>query len=250
MKKGQLLPARGTDLPPNNRHTPKLPCKVAGCQGREQDRGKVGNRHLRGLPGRGTSAASLQSWTTPCSNWWVLGKLGDPLHSPKTDLCSKHRQQPLPTSAHPSPLPQSPGHGWPSPVQGCNRLLERVCRRSGRVSSSPGKRLDTHGQGGRAGPLCYSAHGTRWREAAPCSGRNAWGEIGHGVRWGASTPTLHPHTRPRKPLPPHTTGSSLAVHITPKHQPEDGGAAPGDIGRGGTPPHHAPLGCNIQPPQS
>lgn len=52
----------------------------------------------------------------------------------------------------------------------------------------------------------------------------------------------HP-TRAGNPLPPHTMGSSLAVHITPERQPGEWGAAPGEIGKGGT-PTPAPLGCN------
>lgn len=62
---------------------------------------------------------------------------------------------------------------WNDPVRECNRLLGKVCRISERVSSSPGKQLDTHGQEGQAGPLCCSARGMHWREAGPCSGRNA-----------------------------------------------------------------------------
>lgn len=94
---------------------------------------------------------------------------GNSLHSPE--------QIWAPTSGPPQRPPTEPG-AQPSPVRECNRLLGKVCRISGRVSSSPGKQLDTHGQEGQAGPLCCSARGTRWREAGPCSGRNALGETG------------------------------------------------------------------------
>lgn len=94
---------------------------------------------------------------------------GNPLHPPE--------QTWAPTLGPPQPPPTEPGV-QPSPVRECNRLLGKVCRISERVSSSPGKQLDTHGQEGQAGPLCCSARGMHWREAGPCSGRNALGETG------------------------------------------------------------------------
>lgn len=98
-----------------------------------------------------------------------------------------------------------------------------MCRVSGRVSSSPGKQLDTHGQEGRAEPSCYSARGMHWREAVPCSGRNAWGEMGHSVR-SSSTFICHPCTRGGDTSPPtlpgcSTTSAAPQGHPPPRHHP-------------------------------
>lgn len=92
-----------------------------------------------------------------------------------------------------------------------------MCRISGRVSSSPGKQLDIHGQEGRAEPSCYSAHGTHWQEAVPCSGRNAWGEMGHSVR-SSSTFACHHHTWGETPAPPTLPGCST-TSAAPKAPP-------------------------------
>jgi len=187
-RKVSCLPVTGgwtcpptTDVPPKS-----------GCQGREQGAGKAGTRRLRGLLGRGTSTAcrlSTEPGSTPLESVGARRVWGIPSTPPKQTWAPTPGNTPHRCPSQPPPA--EPG-SRPSPVRECNRLLGKVCRISGRVSSSPGKRPDTHGQGGRAGPSCYSARGSRWQEAAPCSGRNAWGETGLGVRRSAGIPAIPP----------------------------------------------------------
>lgn len=199
-----------------------------------------GHQEPRGAAGDETSTAcclSIEPSNTPLKSVGAHRALGTPSTLPKQTWASTPGN--TPHRCPPQPPPAEPG-ARPSPVRECNRLLGKVCRISGRVSSSPGKQQDTHGQGGRAGPLCYSAHGTRWQEAAPCSGRNAWGETGHSVR----PQHQHPHLAPTHPgwdtplLPPRIRGSSLAVCITPKSQPGHG--EKGDPPAGMQPPPPPP----------
>lgn len=153
----------------------------------------------------------------------MLGEPRDPHRSPKR----------TPLTPNNIPVPPTP-KPRPSPVRGCSRLLGKACRRSGRGSSSPGTRLDRHVRGGRAGPSCCSARGTRWREAGPCSGRNAAGG-GDKLRGGTQPQDAAP--APPDPIKPHP-GARRAAPGGDRER-----AAPFGVPFMGTDPFPAPPPC-------
>lgn len=153
----------------------------------------------------------------------MLGEPRDPHRSPKR----------TPLTPNNIPVPPTP-KPRPSPVRGCSRLLGKACRRSGRGSSSPGTRLDRHVRGGRAGPSCCSARGTRWREAGPCSGRNAAGGGGQ-IKGGAQPQDAAP--APPDPIKPHP-GARRAAPGGDRER-----AAPFGVPFMGTDPFPAPPPC-------
>lgn len=78
--------------------------------------------------------------------------------------------------------------------------------------------------------MCYSARGMHWQEAVPCSGRNAWREMGHSISRSSITFICHHRTQGVTPAPP------LCQDAAPPQQPPRPPPTP-------APSHpHAPAG--------
>lgn len=181
-----------------------------------------------GWRGRGPAlpATPLQRRATPCSNQWVLREPGGPLPPSQNRPGLQPRATP-PTSAHPSPLPQSPGHGphlsgnvigslgrCVGYLGGYHHHLGSSRIHMGRGAGT-GRRVTLHAgrAGGRLRPVLVEMLGERWGTA---SGRVPAPRLSADAR-SRETPRHHPPAPPtpapgccpppwHRPVPTHLRG--------------------------------------------
>lgn len=198
-----------------------------------------------GWRGRGPAlpATPLQRRATPCSNQWVLREPGGPLPPSQNRPGLQPRATP-PTSAHPSPLPQSPGHGphlsgnvigslgrCVGYLGGYHHHLGSSRIHMGRGAGT-GRRVTLHAgrAGGRLRPVLVEMLGERWGTA---SGRVPAPRLSADAR-SRETPRHHP------PAPPPPRPRMLPPTLAPScsHAPA------------GPPGSTRPSSCPARPPPS
>lgn len=210
-----------TDIPPN------LPVNQLGARAGSRAQAKWAPDASRGCQGGGPvlPAASLQSQATPRSNQWLLREAGGPL-PPSQNRPGLQPQATYPTGAHPSPLPQSPGH---SPHLSGNVIgsLGRCVGYlggyhhhlgSGRIhmgrGARPGRRVTLHAgrAGGRLRPVLVEMLGERRGTA---SGGAPAPPPGTDGRRGETHPTHLRGSRLGPPNPAHARCGPLPARRGP-----------------------------------
>lgn len=224
-RKVSYLPCGTWMYPQTTDVSSSLPVNQLSARAGSRMQAKQAPGTSEGWRGRGPAlpATPLQRRATPCSNQWVLREPGGPLPPSQNRPGLQPRATP-PTSAHPSPLPQSLGHGphlsgnvigslgrCVGYLGGYHHHLGSSRIHMGRGAGT-GRRVTLHAgrAGGRLRPVLVEMLGERWGTA---SGRVPAPRLSADAR-SRETPRHHPPAPP--PPPPQDAAPHPGTVLFPR----------------------------------